>query len=376
VAARRKKKSGAPTRATKAKADASKKQDRREFVSEAEEILEHMLEDLSDLGERRQDEGDLDPELVNRIFRSAHSLKGLAGMFGMDAIGRLAHHMEDILDGLRLGRIAVDSPVIGLLDEGVGLLVAILTHVENANDESEDDIAAASSFIARIEEAVAVSDVAAAGKVASVASLDVDPDVLRALTEYEEHRLQENVRIGREISLVDSNFDIASFEDGLTDLSASIREVGEVISTLPAPGSAPDSQIRFSLLVATDIDTQSLAERIEQPDTEIRTVRAAAPVKPVEGDDTTPAESKERDGDGRTALPPPESTDIESLRSIGETIRVDVRKLDELMNLVGELVIQRNAIGDVVGRLSMDASTARIGADLGKIHVQLRRKLK
>jgi two-component system chemotaxis sensor kinase CheA len=375
VAARRKKKTGAPPRAAKAKPDASEAQGHREFVSEAEEILERMLEDLSDLQEHRKDGSEIDPELINRVFRSAHSLKGLAGMFGMDAIGRLAHHLEDILDALRLGRIAVDSPVIGLLDEGAGLLIGILTHVESENEEGEGDIAAANAFILRIEEAVALCG-AAGAEAEEVASIDVDPAVLRALTEYEEHRLHENIRIGREISIVDSIFDLTSFEDGLTELSMSIREVGEVISTLPSPGDAPDSQIRFSLLVATDIDAERLGERIEQPDTEIRTVRAAAPAKSDTQDDTTAAGSQEQGGRASPAATPPESTDIESLRSIGETIRVDVRKLDELMNLVGELVIQRNAIADVVGRLSMDADTARIGADLGKIHVLLKRKLK
>ncbi len=59
------------------------------------------------------------PDLVNRVFRSAHSLKGLAGMFGLVGIGDLAHHMEDILDALRLGRMRFDSPAVSILDEAV-----------------------------------------------------------------------------------------------------------------------------------------------------------------------------------------------------------------------------------------------------------------
>ncbi|MEM9175468.1 MAG: chemotaxis protein CheA, partial [Myxococcota bacterium] len=71
-----------------------------------------------------------------------------------------------------------------------------------------------------------------------------------------------------------------------------------------------------------------------------------------------------------------ETPEIESLRSISDTVRVDIRKLDELMNLVGELVIQRNAIGTVAQRLTEDAATARIGAELAKTHKTLDRKLK
>jgi HPt (histidine-containing phosphotransfer) domain-containing protein len=76
----------------------------REFVSEVEEILDRMRADLADLADARSG-GRLDPELANRLFRSAHSLKGIAGMFGFDGVSDLAHHMEDILDGLRMGRL-------------------------------------------------------------------------------------------------------------------------------------------------------------------------------------------------------------------------------------------------------------------------------
>jgi two-component system chemotaxis sensor kinase CheA len=380
LAARRAKKSGAPTRATKAKADASKKKDRREFVSEAEDILERMLEDLSDLQERRHGDGEIDPDLVNRIFRSAHSLKGLAGMFGMEAISQIAHHLEDILDGLRLGRISIDSPVVGLLDQGVTLLVSIMTNVEGGDDESAEDTSLAAEFIERIEEAMSEP---APSESNDFESIEIDPAVVRALTEYEEHRLRENIRNGRAIVLVDADFDITSFEDGLSDLSAAIREIGEVISTLPSPGKAAESQIRFSLLVGAKIDAERLAARLEMPNTAIRSICAPNAEEPepeaVSASESDPENLEipiEEVLESAAPTRNPEGSDIESLRSIGETIRVDIRKLDELMNLVGELVIQRNAIGDVVTRLSSDASTARMGADLRKIHTVLKRKLK
>jgi two-component system, chemotaxis family, sensor kinase CheA len=376
MAARRAKKSGAPKRAAKAKADASQKRDRREFIAEAEDILERMLEDLSDLQERRHGDGDIDPDLVNRIFRSAHSLKGLAGMFGMEAMSQLAHHLEDILDGLRLGRICIDSPVVGLLDEGVALLISIMTHIEGGNDERAEDGAAAIAFIERIQEAVLDSS---ASEADDLGEIGVDPSVLQALTEYEEHRLRESIRSGREIVLVDSDFDLASFEEGLSEVSAAVREVGEVISTLPSPGKAAESQIRFSLLVATETDVQGLAAQLEIPAAAIRLVCAAR--ADCAGDHVESNAENSDDGNcaaaqGSTPAMSAETNDVESLRSIGETIRVDIRKLDDLMNLVGELVIQRNAIGDVVGRLAADANTARMGAELRKIHILLKRKLK
>ena len=81
--------------------------------------------------------------------------------------------------------------------------------------------------------------------------------MLRALTEYEEHRLHENLRRGRRVHVVEASFDILSFEEGLAELSAAVREVGEVLSTLPSPGDSPESQIRFSLLVASELEPTS-----------------------------------------------------------------------------------------------------------------------
>lgn len=374
---------GANAKAVKAKA-----KDNHEFVTEAEEILERMFEDLSDLQEQRHGGGEVEPDLVNRIFRSAHSLKGLAGMFGLDAIGDLAHRLEDILDGLRLGRISFDSPAIGLLDEGVALLATLMTKLEHGDGSEEEDARAAQAFIRQIESAV---EAPPTETVDEFAGLDLDSTLLRALTEYEEHRLRENIGRGRHIALVDSIFEIASFEDGLSELSGAMREVGEVVSTLPSPGDAPESQIRFSLLVATDIEPDQLRDRLDFPDTTVQSACRGKGPTPAEGkvesraepmDDSEQIVDPSRDGSTSPSIPeashpvPADAPDIESLRSISDTVRVDIRKLDELMNLVGELVIQRNSIAAIASRLSAESQTARIGVELAKNSKNLDRKLK
>jgi two-component system chemotaxis sensor kinase CheA len=66
----------------------------------------------------------------------------------------------------------------------------------------------------------------------------------------------------------------------------------------------------------------------------------------------------------------------ESLRSLGETVRVDIRKLDELMNLVGELAIQREAVAALVSRLAGEPASARSASELGRIHKDLDRRLR
>jgi two-component system chemotaxis sensor kinase CheA len=202
-------------------------------------------------------------------------------------------------------------------------------------------------------------------------SLDIDSSLLRALTEYEEHRLRESLVRGRHIMMVDSTFEIMSFEEGLSSLSETVREVGEVISTLPAPGDAPESQIRFSLLAATELSVDELVERIDSPEVGVRWVRQAPATAPTTSPATTPALPIDTEGETSQSSPVTE----ESLRSISKTVRVDICKLDQLMNLVGELVIQRVAIGDIASQLASRTETAQLGKDLAKIHKSLERKL-
>jgi len=337
----------------------------QEFVSEAEDILERMRAGVADLADRRAAGRDVDPDLINGLFRSAHSLKGLAGMFGFEPIHDLAHQLEEILDGLRLGRLSLGSEAVERIDEAATLFAGLLEHVGN-RDALAGLADPARDLIARMQSLVR----APTSVDADLQSLDVDASLLRALTEYEEHRLRENIARGRDIVLVEATFEILSFEEGLSELSTAIRASGEVLSTLPAPGETPESQIRFSLLAACDVRAHELLARLDFPHVSVREVRAGRPgaASDAESETAGPVEAP-------AAVPGPESRGLESLKSISDTVRVDIRKLDELMTLVGELVIQRGAIGDLAARLLADPATARMGSELGKVHKVLERKL-
>jgi two-component system chemotaxis sensor kinase CheA len=347
----------------------------REFVSEAEEILERMRSDLSDLADQRADGGNIDPDLVNSLFRSAHSLKGLAGMFGLDGLSELAHHLEDILDGMRLGRVAMDSPAAILVDEATVLFAAELGDLGDPK-ASPGGSEAVAELIGRIDTAVREP----AAEPGELAGLDLDPALLRALTEYEEHRLRENMRQGRHIVLVEATFEILSFDEGLAELSEAVRSSGEVLSTLPSPGAAPESQIRFGLLAASDLAAEALSAHIDFPHADVKAVWAPPG---GEGDTAAARVEASQDASGPASdvaeavpdVPTQEPAELESLKSISDTVRVDIRKLDELMNLVGELVIQRGAVAAVARRLLDDPATMRVGMDLDKIHKMLDRKV-
>jgi Chemotaxis protein histidine kinase and related kinases len=74
---------------------------RDEFTSEAEELLDTLSRDLVEFEAQGKN---VRPEVINKIFREVHSLKGLAGMLGFSEISELSHSLEDMLDRLRMGK--------------------------------------------------------------------------------------------------------------------------------------------------------------------------------------------------------------------------------------------------------------------------------
>ncbi len=349
----------------------------QEFVSESEEILERMRQDLADIADGHAEGSATDPELVNNLFRSAHSLKGLAGLFGFELVQTLTHHLEDLLDALRLGRVPVAAPALEVIERTVALFASLLQTVGDP-----EALAATSDAISELVDHIEALRRGPDPSDPTLDGVDLDPSLLRALTEYEEHRLRENLQQNRSIFLVESAFEIVAFEEGLAEISGALREVGEVLATLPSPGDSPESEIRFSLLVAAELGLRDLETHLGPQGVAVRSVQASLPdASPAPAEAAPPASEP-----SQAPLEPAPATrgdepsgpgpELESLKSISETVRVDIRKLDELMNLVGELVLQRGAIGDLASDLLGKSHTARAGNDLAKIHKSLDRKLR
>src|SRR6476469_5585401 len=91
-----------------------------EFIAEANEILDALGRELLALEESGLEQAD--PERLNAVFRSAHSLKGLSAMFGLETISRLAHRAEDLLDALRLGKAPLSTALLDGLGQTVDML--------------------------------------------------------------------------------------------------------------------------------------------------------------------------------------------------------------------------------------------------------------
>jgi two-component system chemotaxis sensor kinase CheA len=318
---------------------------REEFTSEAEELLETLSRDISELEAHG---ANVRPEVINKIFREVHSLKGLAGMLGFAEIAELSHNLEDMLDRLRMGKIPITRPLIDLLFDAVDSLNRLVIAL---NDPSIEGLVDVPKLTTRIHQVVTQQPAIPQGDM--LGDLDLDDQTRKSLTEYEEHRLVENLRSSKQIFSVEVTFDFTEFDEKLRAATTAMNEQGEVISTLPAIDTSGGSGISFRLLYGTTADEVTVA-KLAGDGARVRTLRRSAPPPDLA------AESL-----GEEDL---------SLRSMSRTVRVDIGKLDHVMNIVGELIIEKTHI-DAVTR-SLQAQGNRIAAhELNKIARNLDRKL-
>jgi two-component system chemotaxis sensor kinase CheA len=166
--------------------------------------------------------------------------------------------------------------------------------------------------------------------------------------------------------VIEVDLELSAFEEALGELSRAILEVGELISTLPSPGATSDARIRFLLLAASELSASELATRLELDASAVRAARPAAPPAVATPSAAAPAASE----------PTPPEAEAATLKSLSETVRVDIKKLDELMNLVGELARERNALRAFGARLAGERAAAGLAGELEKIERGFDRKLR
>jgi two-component system, chemotaxis family, sensor kinase CheA len=379
-----------------------------DFVSEAQENIEALDRDLLRLEDTRHGQ-EADPDTLNAVFRAAHSLKGLSAMFGVERMTKLAHALEDRLDDVRMGRQPLDPRTLDLLLAAPGLFGRIIG--EEAAQKPAETAEAAADLAARLRGGAAVP---AAAK-DPLDGLDLAAGVRGVLTEYEEHRLRSNAQKGAHLYRVRVGFDLATFDSGLDGLKRRLKPVGEVISTLPSADAGDPSTIAFDVLFGS---TQALdAVRAAAGDAVVELIgRRAAPVPSPAGAAPLPPGGAEQAPDRASAAPLPSALPLNpgelaaaararqsappavprtepsalgerhqpalagpevdaSIRSVSQAVRVDIQKLDGLMNLVGELVLVKTSLLRLTERLRGGEEATALGLELHRETRSLDRKL-
>ena len=315
-----------------------------------------------------------------RLPRRAHA-EGALGALRRDAHGGLSHELEDLLDDLRLGRIELTRPVLDLLFQAVELYGRILASVEGRRARA----ARRGEGAARRARPGDSQSARRAAAMSLVAQYELDPGLLGVLTEYEEHRLRTNIQAGLALYRIRVQFSLATIDSALDELKAKARPHGEIITYLPTGGGADVDTIELEILIASRATSSTLRGAISGPER-----RASRRSRSADRDASSARRSRRRlDAGSRADGPSASSTPRRrperarsrrcaqrgrrarsaarrsppgiavrsvrapraarglggrelSLRSVSQTVRVDIRKLDSLMTIVGELAIVRS----------------------------------
>ncbi|MDA8418377.1 MAG: hybrid sensor histidine kinase/response regulator [Desulfobacteraceae bacterium] len=340
-----------------------------------EESLEHLNGIENDLLAIEEAGADLDQELVNKVFRAMHSIKGGAGFLGLDAVKSLAHAAEDLMNKIRNAELLPTAPVISSLLEAADVVTRLLRQTGNGPEiDITVPLAALRAALTAAEEPgpAAVSPTSAEAGPPAAGEDEALSEPLLAV-----HRAEvDNLRLsGQQILLL--KYDPISSPEGrgLAALLADLGGVGQTLGVrlgeqeIALPVSEPEGgRLPATILYATLMDKEMLIAFAGLGADEVRELPAARPDESVSTPRSLPAAGTSE----ATAAAPSPSPSPAPQRRAGDdsaksgqdgSLRVNVRLLDSLMALAGELVLTRNQFLQVFhsqGRLELEAVSQRL----------------
>ncbi|MCI6217852.1 MAG: chemotaxis protein CheW [Helicobacter sp.] len=273
-----------------------------DFLIEAFEMVEQLDQDLVELEHNPED-----LELLNRIFRVAHTIKGSSSFLNFDILTNLTHNMEDVLNKARRAELKITPDIMDVVLQSVDLMKALLHAIRDSGTDANSGIDISNT----VKKLQAISS----GGASSEAS-----DMAQAQTSTQQTPTQSQTETPSP-----SNFnDPLADEPDLDYSSMSSEQVDSEIERLLKKRQEADKARRAELKKQNTQTTQSP----KTPDTQSQSTTTQAQ-STTQG--TKPNPAKKDDSNAP-------ATNVE------QTVRVDVRRLDNLMNLIGELVLGKNRL--------------------------------
>lgn len=307
----------------------------QDFLVESFELIEQLDQDLVEL-ETRPD----DLELLNRIFRVAHTIKGASSFLNFDTLTHLTHHMENILNLARHGDIIIDAGIMDVILESIDLMKALLVRIRDTRSDDGLDV---SACVVRLDAAV--------NGETPVAAAEAAPEPVEAVIETPEEAdysgmsdAEVEAEIERLIAVKQAEVaqkrtegvSAPSVDEEEPDYSGmSDAEVEAEIERLLAQKNAEAAAKRANKSSESTVDDTPAAVPapvvVPTPAPTAQVAPAAPVAKPAAPAAAPRPAAPKEDADAKGA-------------SVEQTIRVDVKRLDHLMNLIGELVLGKNRL--------------------------------
>ena len=353
------------------------------FIDESNEHLQNLSDGIMIL-EKEPDNSDT----INEIFRAAHSLKGMAGTMGYKRMQNLTHDMENVFSEVRNGNIKVDSRMVDVLFQCLDALEQYVNNIQESSDEGTDDnepiIKALNSFIVNNEDKGALpeeskkEEATAEEKKEEAAAGDGAYAKYNNMTFADFERNAVNEALEKKMNVfiikvsVDDNCILKAARAFL--VFKNLEGHCDIIKSEPSAQDIEDEkfELDFSIVVVTEESYDSIVGIIKNV-SEIKDAVGEAITVPFAEEDkeeekeeekeTPKQEENKAEAETKPAAPaaakkqaPAANNNNKSGKTVSHTVRVDIEKLDVLMNLVSELIIAKNGL--VSASVTEDGTTS------------------
>lgn len=334
------------------------------FIDESEEHLQ-TLSDCIMVLEKEPDNKDT----INEVFRAAHSLKGMAGTMGFKRMQHLTHDMENVFQEVRSDRVKVTSGMIDLLFKCLDALEGYLDNIKSTSDEGTEDneviIKELNDFIAKADgEAEAenkeVSEVKEAAPAATQEEKEGQEKI--ELTGEEKKAIREAESNGQHIYAMTVHIQ----KDCLLKAARAflvfkaVEDFGQILVYRPSSQDIEDEKFEFdfSFFLASEEETDKIVaaakavseiEKVDAEEIHLEEYLKEAAAQEEQQAKEAATEQKEAPAEVPKAAEKkaPAATAKKQTNAkpvTGRTVRVDIEKLDALMNQVSELIIAKNSL--------------------------------
>lgn len=340
------------------------------FIDESSEHIQTLSDCIMTLEQEPENK-----DTINEIFRAAHSLKGMAGTMGFKRMQHLTHDMENVFQEVRSDKIKVDSSMIDLLFKCLDAIDSYVENIKSTSDEGTDDneviIKELNDFIAKAN-GQPVSKQAepqeTVNEAKTQASSDASPNVLDTieLTNNEKNLIDEAISAG--LKIYGMTVTVAS--DCLLKAARAflvfraVEELGQIVVYRPSSQDIEDEKfdLSFSFYVASGESFDKLehaASNVSEIDkvegkeiTEFHIEgEAEQTAQASEETQKAPEKKEEKAPASKTETAKPKASNDSQKQAVSHkkattsrTVRVDIEKLDMLMNQVSELIIAKNSL--------------------------------
>ena len=333
------------------------------FLDETKEHLQSLSDQLMILEQEPEN-----MDTINEIFRAAHSLKGMAGTMGYKRMQNLTHDMENVFSEVRNNTIKVDSALVDVLFQCLDALEEYTETIQNTSDEGENDnehlIKALNDILNKSKGEVVGGEEKKDEDIKTEATpAETSADSADAKFKQIVLNDSEKTVIGEALTQGKKVYGITVFISESCILKAAraflvfkaLEELGEIIVSLPAAQDIEDEKFDFdfSMIFVTESDRDAVAKAVTNVSEIDHAVVEAMQVEIPKAEETKVKEvatqTVERQVSEPSKAETKQSPAKQEKKQIGKpvanrTVRVDIEKLDVLMNLVSELIIAKNSL--------------------------------